>query len=96
MFLFSRSDLKFLYNWKPIPNDDPRISGTPGTTLFNRNEGFEMLYLINTFAEKHGILEKDICSQIEKSIKKELPLNLRSQIHVIEWLDENMNRIVKE
>jgi hypothetical protein len=93
MNLLSRNDLRFVYNWKSIPNEDPRISGTAGTTLFNRKEGFEILYLINSFAEKHGVDQKEKGLRIEKLIKEELPLNFRSQIHAIEWLEENIDKI---
>ena len=95
MSLLFKIDLKYSYNWKPIPNEDSRISGISDTTLFDRNEGFEVLYVINSFAEKNGIERKETGLHIEKLIKENLPLNLRNQIHVMEWLEENMKEMVK-
>jgi hypothetical protein len=95
MSLLFRVDLKYQYNWKPIPSDDSRISGISDTTLFDRNEGFEVLYLINSFADKHGIEQKETGVYIEKLIKEELPLILRNQIHVMEWLEKYMKEIAK-
>jgi hypothetical protein len=88
MNLLSKADLNYFYNWRPIPDWDSRISGCTDTTLFDRNEGLEVLYLINTFSEKHGISHKVTGLQIEKLIKETLPVNLRNQIHVMEWLEE--------
>ena len=95
MSLLYRMDLKYNYNWRPIPSEDPRISGTSDSTLFNRNEGFEVLYIINLFAEKHGIDQKETGFKIEKLIKEQLPLNLRNQNHVTEWLEGNMDEITR-
>jgi len=95
MSLLNKIDLKYHYNWKPIPTEDSRISGISDTTLFDRNEGLEVLYLINAFADKHGITYKETGLIIERLIKETLPLNLRNQIHVMEWLNENMKEMVK-
>lgn len=89
MSLLTRTDLRYTYNWRPIPREDSRIAGIPNSTLFNRNEGFEVLWLINFFAQKKGITDKEIGFQLEKIIKEKLPLNLRNQTHVIEWLEQN-------
>lgn len=86
MILLKRSDLKYTYKWKSIPEDDPRISGDPDTTLFNRNEGLEVLYLINKFLELFDINSIEIGEIVEKLIREEIPGNLRSQIHAFEWL----------
>jgi hypothetical protein len=95
MSLLNKIDLEYHYNWKPIPMEDSRISGNSDTTLFDRNEGLEVLYMINTFAEKYGITQKETGLLIERLIKETLPLNLRNQIHVMEWLKENMKEMVK-
>jgi hypothetical protein len=93
MSLLYRSDLHYFYNWRPIPVGDSRISGSYDTTLFDRNEGLEVLYLINTFADSHGIKQKETGLRIEKLIKETLPVNLRNQIHVMEWLEEYFMQI---
>jgi hypothetical protein len=96
MTLLSRSDLKYYYNWRPIPDDDPRISGVFNTTLFDRNEGFEVLYLINSYADLRRIKRKETGLKIEKLIKEKLPLNLRNKIHVIQWLEEYIKEEVNK
>jgi hypothetical protein len=34
-----------------MAGDNPKISGVPDSTLFNRNEGYEVLYLINRMTQ---------------------------------------------
>jgi hypothetical protein len=85
-----RDNLRYSYNWRPIPEDDPRISGEPDSTLFNRNEGLEILFIINTYREKYGLSDLSQCEIIERIIKEVVPRNFRSQIHVFEWLEQNL------
>jgi hypothetical protein len=85
-----KTNLRYSYNWRPIPEDDPRISGEPDSTLFNRNEGLEILYIINEYREKYGLSDLYQCEFLERTIKEVVPRNLRSQIHVFEWLEQNL------
>jgi hypothetical protein len=96
MNLLNRSELKYNYNWKPIPDNDPRFSGLPDKTLFNKKEGYEVLYLINSFAERYSLMKIETGQIIEELIQKELPFNYRCQIHVFEWLEENIKKIKYE
>lgn len=96
MNLLNRSELKYNYNWKPIPDDDPRLSGLPDKTLFNKKEGHEVLYLINSFAERYSLKKIETGQKIEELIQKELPGNFRCQIHVMEWLEENIEKVKYE
>ena len=86
----NRDNLKYSYNWRPIPEDDPRISGEPDSTLFNRHEGLEILFIINKYKEKYGLGDLSQCESLERIIKEVVPRNNRSQIHVFEWLEHNL------
>lgn len=90
MALISSSDLYYKdYKWTAHPGDDPRITGKPDSTLFNRHEGYEVLFLINKFAEKHNFKQKASGTKTEKMIRNELPSTTRSQEHVVKWLEDN-------
>jgi hypothetical protein len=93
MTLLNRSELKYTYNWKPIPENDPRFSGEPDTTLFNKKEGYEVLYLINVLVEKYSLEKIEAGPKIEELIREKLPGNLRNQLHVIQWLEGNIEKI---
>jgi hypothetical protein len=48
MILFSRKNLCFDdYKWSVYPQNDLRVSGKPDQTPFDRQEGNEVIYLIN-------------------------------------------------
>ena len=86
MGLFEKSDLKFSYSWEVTPGDNPKTTGQPDSTLFNRNEGYEVLYLINRFAEIYDLCKKTSGHKIEKLIRMYLPSECISQEHVCEWI----------
>lgn len=86
MALYKRSDMVYGgYSWEAIGNDDPRICGEPDSTLFNRHEGYEVLYLINKISTT--ISE---CKKIERLIHNELPTDIRSQFNVKNWIKNNL------
>lgn len=45
------SDLKCEYSWTAIPGDNPKVTGEPDSTRFSRNEGYEVIYLINELCD---------------------------------------------
>lgn len=90
MALMNKSDLEYDdYSWTAYGNDNPKISGKPDSTLFNRKEGYEVLYLINKFAEKHNLKQISSGKKTERMIHDQLPGNIRSQENVVSWLVEN-------
>ncbi len=93
MSTISKSDLLYnAYKWSlHYTDDDPRITGIPDATLFNKEEGNEVLYFINKFAEKHGF-GKTECMIAEHKIIFELPSEIKRQIDVQYWLEINWNK----
>jgi hypothetical protein len=91
MKLMKRSDLIYSdeYSWTVIDNDNPKVTGDPDKTLFNRNEGYEVLYLINKIAEINGLKQISSGQKIEKMIHDHLPSNIRSQKNVTDWIEKN-------
>lgn len=74
------------YSWTVLPGDNPKISGVPDSTLFNRNEGYEVLYLINRFMSDTNIKNVESGQKIERMIRTGLPSDVRGQKNVVEWL----------
>jgi hypothetical protein len=91
MGLIGKGDLKYKYSWEAYGGDDPEVTGAPDSTLFNRKEGYEVLYLINKFMKKNGMKKKVSGQHAEMLINKHLPGNIRSQAKVIKWLNDNWN-----
>lgn len=81
MAFYDKSDLKYEYNW--TENSEIDLEAKP----LNPNEGYEVLYFINGFAEKHRFVNKVTGSIIERLIKDHLPSNLNSHEKIMEWLE---------
>ncbi len=90
---FLRSNLQYThYSWTAMSGDDPKISGVPDSTLFNRNEGYEVLYLINKFLEKHSLTSIQAGQKVERMIRTGLPVDVRGQKNVIDWITTNWDK----
>ncbi len=86
---YSRKDLLYDYAWAPYDTKDPRVSGIPGPTAFNRNQGREVLYLINAFAQQRGFKSKSSYCKLEKIIHLFMPASVRRQDEAIHWIEDN-------
>jgi hypothetical protein len=89
MSLMQKSDLAFTYSWSVVPPDSPRITGEPDSTLFNRHEGYEVLYLINKLSQTWGLKQKASGLKMERMIRNHLPAATRSQANVKAWIHSN-------
>jgi hypothetical protein len=79
------------YSWTALPGDNPKISGVPDSTLFNRNEGYEVLYLINRMMVGYS-LNIPSGQKIERMIRTGLPGEVRSQKNVYDWIVANWQK----
>lgn len=91
MALITKDDLRFGYRWTAVQEDDPTVSGPTDSTLFNRNEGYEVLYLINKIAEIGELKQKESGLKIERMIKMKMPSNIVGQENVRRWIYDNWN-----
>jgi len=90
MPLLSKEDLHYKdYSWMVYQEDDPKVTGEPDSSLLHRKEGYEVLYLINKFAEKHKFKRKESGRRAERLIRESLPGEIRSQEEVMKWLAQN-------
>lgn len=81
------------YSWTTIAPDDPSIRGNTDNKMFNRREGYEVLYLINQVAEEMKLRKlfsyyelQYSYYELEYMIRKRLPSNIRSRSKVKAWL----------
>jgi hypothetical protein len=92
VFMFyHRSDLLFDYQWQ-TQDDDPKLRGEPDSSLFNRHQGWEVLYLINKFGSRHKLEMKSVGNKIERMIHDHLPADVRSQEKVSRWLQDHWSQ----
>jgi len=87
----NKEDLVFSdYRWNALPVDDPKITGKPDSTRFNRHEGYEMLYFINKMDELYKMIAtKADAKKLEYMLHEELPSTIINQEDVQDWVEEN-------
>lgn len=80
------------YSWTAMQGDNPKITGLPDSTLFNRNEGYEVLYLTNKIMDSQSWVKVATGQKIEKMIKTGLPSDIRGQKNVVDWVIKNWEK----
>lgn len=90
MGLITKSDLYYDdYSWTVINGDNPKVTGTPDSTLLNRMEGYEILYFVNKFCELYELKQKASATKVERMIREEVPGDIRSQRNIKDWIVQN-------
>jgi hypothetical protein len=96
MDTFEKSGLVYEYNWSRYQKDDPRVSGIPDTTEFNRKEGFEVLYIIKHLSDHLAYGVDSFGHKVEKFIHDRLPVEIKNQIDTIKWIKDNWKNFTLE
>lgn len=89
MDTFRKEDLRYTYCWSAYEKEDPRVSGVPDATVFNRHEGQEILYLINYLTDHVAWGVESFGSKMEQLIHDQLPPEITSQQETIRWIREH-------
>lgn len=89
MALIKKSDLRLDYTWPTQhPSEAPIDHDDLGSTFFDRNNGDNVLSLINNYAERRGYTaeQKDEALRAEPVIREQLPKDLRTEDDAMNWL----------
>lgn len=79
------------YRW----TDEFVFDGTPSRRLFDRHNGNQLLFIINLYASQvKGFSATDV-SRIEGMLLNQLPEEIKSEISVLKWLQENQTLSVQ-
>lgn len=94
MITFNKTDLFYSdYEWSTYSLSDSKISGKIDDTRFNRNQGQEVLYLINKLIDLWDLTKIESCIKIERCIKEKLPQKIIKQEDVVTWIQLNWRTI---
>lgn len=85
---FTRGNLVFNYNWKADGGDNPKLKGEPDSSLLDRTEGYEVLYMIQKLMVNWQLTNVASGQKIERMIKA-TPPNYHSQEHIKAWIYSN-------
>lgn len=89
---FTKQDLLFVhYRWganldEPVASFD----GEPTRRAFDRFNGAQVLFIINYFSSMNGSSDIQSAQAVESMIAHRLPLDLKSERSVFNWLVEVM------
>jgi hypothetical protein len=72
-----------------VPND-PRTNGRPDETPFAREEGNEVVYLINKLMALWDYRFSNTGNKMEKLIHDKMPPDIFTQEEVQQWLKANL------
>jgi len=91
MILFSRRNLHYSdYTWSTYAPNDSHVNGKPDETSFNKEEGSEVVYLINKLMILWDYRFANTGNKMEKLIHDQLPADINKQMDVLVWVKENL------
>ncbi len=70
------------YTW----NSNASFTGSPSRRLFNRSDGFQVLFIINFLASLSESFTIRDGRKMEEMIQQQLPSDIRSEMSVFNWL----------
>ena len=74
------------YEW----NDQISYNGKPSRRLYTRYNGNQLLFVINHIAESTATFDIEKGVLIQNLLSLELPVDAKSEISVIKWLNEKV------
>jgi hypothetical protein len=74
------------YEW----NNDLIYNGEPSRRLYNRNDGNQLLFVINSYAAVNTSFDTKQGLQIQNLLKYQLPVDAKSEKSVLQWLKEKI------
>jgi hypothetical protein len=73
---FTKADLLYSgYKHTALPDDDPKRTGKPDSTLLNKGESYEMVYFINKYMTNKSWTLLKTFQNVEKFIKEDSNLH---------------------
>ncbi len=94
MIIFNKHNLMFThYTWTDYAPTSTKTSGKLDTTKFNRNEGNEVLYIINKMISLWDFSKIESCIKMERIIKEKLPITIIKQEDIATWIQINWRSI---
>jgi len=91
MVLLSKRNLFYSdYKWSIYVPNDPRTNGKPDATSFSKEEGNEVVYLINKLMALWDYRFSNTGNKMEKLIHDKMPVEIITQEDVQQWLKANL------
>ena len=84
---YSKSNMIYTdYLWPESSKNSNDLSGKPGNALFNRKDGYHVLYLINNFLKSNGLVTKGAGVKAEVFLHDKMPSYINTQFKAFDFL----------
>jgi len=94
MIIFNKHNLYYNdYTWTDYLPNNPKISGKLDNTKFNRNEGLEVIFVINKMIHLWDFTKIESCTKMERIIREKLPKTIITQEDIATWIQINWRNI---
>jgi hypothetical protein len=80
------------YSRGALPGDNPHLIGNPDRALFNRNERYEVVSMIQSIVDELGRTSEIDVQRIERLISDDLPSDIRGREKVKGWLIDQLQK----
>lgn len=89
--IYQKSEMVYTdYKWTAkADHDNPKYIGSQDAAMLNREEGYEMLYFINSLAKTWNWTNATLSSinKLERIIRTEVPSNIRTHGGIKNWIE---------
>src|SRR5687767_11809621 len=89
MLLFTKSDMAYTYRWMYRPEQHSHFPLGPDYRFFNRNEGYEVLFVINEYLVNKDLHNTKSGKKLEKMLHDHLPHRDFNHTDLFRWIDKN-------
>lgn len=96
LFIFHHKRCHYEHNWSKHEENDPKISGIPNNTDFNRNEGWKVLYIVKSLTDHLAYKVESFGNKMEEFVHNRLPVEIRTQKDTIKWIKDNWKNFAVE
>lgn len=86
MTLIEKNDLNLKYDWSTKPGESGVSKDSITGKSFDRERGDDVLHVVNDYAEKSKMENKDDLAEVENLLRQELPKDLNTHSDVLDWL----------
>lgn len=90
---FTKEHLLGKYEWEKS-YESSLFQGSPTRRLFDRWNGFQVLFIINCIADLSENFSINDAREVERLILEGLPLHVQSELTVFSWLQVNARKTV--
>lgn len=92
--MYKTSEMVYSHSYKwnaKADHDNPKIINGNEASELNRDEGYEMIYFINSLGKtwKWSGEDKVAYQKLEKAIKTKVPSNIRTHGGIKNWIEQN-------